>query len=116
MTPGPTHRGDHPLPHQSRLLGRDLAGEGYAQRPQPLLVYAPTERERQRWGTPYRYLVHTEEAISHTAFYDAGELLAWCRVQIASFKCPKTVDVVAELPRNPTGKILKRELRETDTD
>ena len=29
----------------------------------------------------------------------------------ASFKCPKTVDVVAELPRNPTGKILKKDLR-----
>jgi acyl-CoA synthetase (AMP-forming)/AMP-acid ligase II len=30
---------------------------------------------------------------------------------MASFKCPKTVGVVAELPRNPTGKILKKDLR-----
>ena len=42
---------------------------------------------------------------------DTDQLLAWCRQQIASFKCPKTVDVVVELPRNPTGKILKKDLR-----
>jgi hypothetical protein len=30
---------------------------------------------------------------------------------MAAFKCPKSVDVVAELPRNPTGKMLKKGLR-----
>ena len=42
---------------------------------------------------------------------DAEQLLAWCRERMASFKCPKSVDLVAELPRNPTGKILKKDLR-----
>jgi hypothetical protein len=42
---------------------------------------------------------------------DPNELVAWCRERMAAYKCPKTVDVVAELPRNPTGKVLKRDLR-----
>jgi len=41
------------------------------------------------------------------ATIDTEQLLAWCRQQIASFKCSKIVDVVAELPRTPTGTILK---------
>ncbi len=39
------------------------------------------------------------------------ELIAYCREHLAHFKCPRSVDVVEALPRNPTGKILKRELR-----
>ena len=39
------------------------------------------------------------------------ELIAHCREHLAHFKCPRSVDVVEALPRNPTGKILKRELR-----
>jgi acyl-CoA synthetase (AMP-forming)/AMP-acid ligase II len=45
------------------------------------------------------------------ATIDAGSLLAYCREHVASFKCPKSVDVLDELPRNPTGKVLKKELR-----
>ena len=39
------------------------------------------------------------------------ELIAYCRERLAKFKCPKSVDVLEALPRNPTGKILKRDLR-----
>jgi acyl-CoA synthetase (AMP-forming)/AMP-acid ligase II len=39
-------------------------------------------------------------------------LIAHARGQIAGFKLPKTVDFATELPRNPSGKVLKRELRE----
>ncbi|MCB1537070.1 MAG: fatty acid--CoA ligase, partial [Rhodoblastus sp.] len=42
---------------------------------------------------------------------DQVELLTWCRERLAGYKLPKSVEIVAELPRNPTGKILKRELR-----
>ena len=39
------------------------------------------------------------------------ELIAWCRSRLAGFKCPRTVDFQDCLPRSPTGKLLKRELR-----
>jgi acyl-CoA synthetase (AMP-forming)/AMP-acid ligase II len=39
------------------------------------------------------------------------ELLAYCRGRLAHYKCPVSVDFVDELPRLPTGKLLKRELR-----
>jgi acyl-CoA synthetase (AMP-forming)/AMP-acid ligase II len=42
----------------------------------------------------------------------SDDLIAHARGLIAGFKLPKTVDFVAELPRNAGGKILKRELRE----
>ena len=41
----------------------------------------------------------------------AGELITWARDRIAGYKLPKSVDFIEALPRNPTGKILKRELR-----
>jgi long-chain acyl-CoA synthetase len=42
----------------------------------------------------------------------AAELIAWCRERLAHIKCPKSVDFEAELPRAPTGKLYKRELRD----
>jgi acyl-CoA synthetase (AMP-forming)/AMP-acid ligase II len=41
----------------------------------------------------------------------AGEIIAWCRDQLAHFKCPKSVEFTDSLPRTTTGKVLKRELR-----
>jgi long-chain acyl-CoA synthetase len=40
------------------------------------------------------------------------ELLAFCRDNLAHYKCPRTVDFAAELPRLPTGKLYKRLLRD----
>jgi long-chain acyl-CoA synthetase len=39
------------------------------------------------------------------------ELIAYCRERLAHYKCPTSVDDVEALPRNPSGKILKTELR-----
>jgi long-chain acyl-CoA synthetase len=39
-------------------------------------------------------------------------LLAFCRDQIASFKCPRSIDFTDELPRSENGKLYKRLLRE----
>jgi fatty-acyl-CoA synthase len=41
-----------------------------------------------------------------------ADLIAACREQLASYKCPRTVDFVTELPRDPNGKLYKRLLRE----
>jgi acyl-CoA synthetase (AMP-forming)/AMP-acid ligase II len=43
---------------------------------------------------------------------DPAAIIAWARERIAGFKAPKSVDLIAELPRNASGKILRRELRE----
>jgi O-succinylbenzoate-CoA ligase len=40
-----------------------------------------------------------------------GELIAFCRTRLARYKCPKSVELRAELPKSPSGKVLKRELR-----
>ena len=59
----------------------------------------------EKWGeVPKAIVVPAGES-------DAEKLLAYCHEHLASFKCPKSVEFVAELPRNATGKVLKRELR-----
>jgi long-chain acyl-CoA synthetase len=40
----------------------------------------------------------------------AGELLSWCRARLTHYKCPTEIRFVDELPRLPTGKLLKRAL------
>ena len=42
----------------------------------------------------------------------AEEIIQYCAKNIASFKKPKNVEFINEFPRNPTGKILKKVLRE----
>lgn len=42
----------------------------------------------------------------------AAELMALCRAELAGYKCPRTVDFAAELPRDPNGKLYKRLLRQ----
>ncbi|HVQ94203.1 MAG TPA: AMP-binding protein [Mycobacteriales bacterium] len=60
----------------------------------------------QRWGeTPLAVVV------ARGAVPDPDELIAWARQRIAHYKCPTGVAFAPELPRNPSGKVLKRELR-----
>jgi long-chain acyl-CoA synthetase len=40
----------------------------------------------------------------------AEEILSYCRSHLADYKCPKSVRFVADIPKGPTGKLLKREL------
>ncbi|HEY1404278.1 MAG TPA: AMP-binding protein [Pyrinomonadaceae bacterium] len=40
----------------------------------------------------------------------AEELFEFCRAHLADFKCPKTISFLREMPKGPTGKLLKREL------
>jgi long-chain acyl-CoA synthetase len=39
-----------------------------------------------------------------------AEVLAFCRARLADFKCPKSIHFVSDIPKGPTGKLLKREL------
>ena len=40
----------------------------------------------------------------------AEEIIAFCRARLADYKCPKSVRIVKDIPKGPTGKLLKREL------
>jgi long-chain acyl-CoA synthetase len=61
----------------------------------------------ERWGEAVTALIVRApgEAV------DAQELVAWARERLAGYKLPRLVEFVEELPRTPTGKVLKRELR-----
>lgn len=59
----------------------------------------------EKWGEVVKAVVSVEDSVT------PDEIIAWCRKRLAAYKCPKTVDITDELPRNPTGKILKKELR-----
>ena len=61
-----------------------------------------------RWGESVKAVVSFHEGASATE----EELIAFCREHLAHFKCPRSIDVLEMLPRNPTGKILKRDLRQ----
>jgi acyl-coenzyme A synthetase/AMP-(fatty) acid ligase len=43
---------------------------------------------------------------------DAETLIAFCRGHLASFKKPKRIEFLAELPKNAYGKVLRRKLRD----
>jgi len=43
---------------------------------------------------------------------DPGDLVAWCRAEMANYKAPRLVKVVDDLPMNASGKVLKFELRD----
>ena len=60
------------------------------------------------WGEAVKAVVALKEG--HEA--SAEDIIAFARTRIASFKAPRSVDFIKALPRNPSGKILKRELRE----
>jgi len=40
------------------------------------------------------------------------EIISYCKERLAGYKCPKSVDFVEELPKNPAGKVRKAELKE----
>ena len=60
-----------------------------------------------KWGEAVKAVVSLVEGRSATE----DELIAFCKDHIASYKKPKSLDFVDELPKNNYGKILKRELR-----
>ena len=42
---------------------------------------------------------------------DEADIITWTRQRIAAFKAPRSVDVIEALPRNASGKILRKDLR-----
>jgi acyl-CoA synthetase (AMP-forming)/AMP-acid ligase II len=84
----------YPAEVESVLAGHPAVAEA-------AVVGVPSE---QRGETPLAFVVASGEL-------SAAELIAWTRDRLAHFKCPTAVEFVTELPRNPSGKVLKRDLR-----
>ena len=61
-----------------------------------------------KWGESVKGFVGLQPDSS----LDETEIISYSRTQIAGYKCPKTINFIEALPRNPSGKILRRELRE----
>ncbi|MGP4023156.1 long-chain-fatty-acid--CoA ligase [Actinomadura sp. 3N407] len=59
----------------------------------------------ERWGETPKALVVLSSDVPEQ------DIIDYCREHLAHFKCPSSVERRDEIPRNPTGKILKRELR-----
>jgi long-chain acyl-CoA synthetase len=62
-------------------------------------------------GEEVKAVVQPMPGIRPTADF-AEELIAFCRQHLAHIKCPRSVDFAEELPRLPTGKLYKRQLRD----
>ncbi|MEI9988612.1 MAG: fatty acid--CoA ligase [Rhizomicrobium sp.] len=62
----------------------------------------------ERWGEAVKAVVVPKSGRT----IDAADVIAFARSRIAHFKAPKSIDVIAALPRNASGKILRRQLRE----
>ncbi len=89
----------------------------YPQEAENVLVTHPKVADAAVFGVPNEDLGEEVKAVVEPIDWaDAGpalaaELLAYCRNQLAHYKCPRTVDFERHLPRADTGKLYKRELR-----
>jgi long-chain acyl-CoA synthetase len=75
----------------------------------------PAVHEAAVVGAPDEYRGETVRAfvsLKPGARAEKDELIAFCRERLAAYKCPRSVDVLDELPKTPSGKILRRELRD----
>lgn len=64
------------------------------------------------WGERLVAVVVVQDRTSFTP----EELISFARASLSSYKIPRQWELVDELPRNPTGKVVKRQLRERFTD
>jgi acyl-CoA synthetase (AMP-forming)/AMP-acid ligase II len=62
----------------------------------------------EKWGEAVKAVVVRKAGTNATA----ADIIAWAAAKIAKYKLPKSVDFIDALPRNPSGKILRRELRD----
>ncbi|MCZ7531581.1 MAG: AMP-binding protein [Acidimicrobiia bacterium] len=90
----------------------------YPQEAENLLVEHPKVMDAAVFGVPNDEMGEEVKAVVQPLdMTDAGEefereLIAYCRENLAHYKCPRSVDFEAELPRHDTGKLYKRLLRD----
>jgi len=90
----------------------------YPQEAENVLTMHPKVADVAVFGVPNDdFGEEVKAVVQPAAGVDTGpdlerELIAFCRDQLAGFKCPRSVDFLDELPRHPTGKLYKRLLRD----
>ncbi|MEZ5946132.1 MAG: fatty acid--CoA ligase [Hyphomonas sp.] len=62
----------------------------------------------EKWGEAVKAIIVAKPDQNPTP----ESVIAWAKERIAGYKCPKSVDFIDALPRNPSGKILRKDLRE----
>ena len=62
----------------------------------------------EKWGESVKGFVVLKDG----AKLSEVDIISYTKTQIAGYKCPKSINFIDMLPRNPSGKVLRRELRE----
>jgi fatty-acyl-CoA synthase len=90
----------------------------YPQETEDLLIGHPSVHDVAVFGIPDAEMGEQVKAVVQPAPGVRGDaaleadLIAYCKAHLSSIKCPRTIDFVDDMPRTPTGKLLKRLLRE----
>ena len=94
----------------------------YPQEAENVLVTHPAVADAAVFGIPHDELGEEVKAVVQLVAADRppaaveAELLAYCHQRLAKYKCPRSIDFAEDLPRNPTGKLYKRLLRDRYAD
>lgn len=90
----------------------------YPQEAENVLVMHPKLVDAAVFGVPndefgeeVKAVVQPADGVTPGPALEA-ELIEYCRTQLAGYKCPRTIEFDAELPRDPNGKLYKRRIRE----
>jgi acyl-CoA synthetase (AMP-forming)/AMP-acid ligase II len=90
----------------------------YPQEAENLLVMHPKLVDAAVFGVPNdEYGEEVKAVVQPAEGVQAGpeleaELIDYCKANLATYKCPRTIEFDAELPRDPNGKLYKRRIRE----
>ncbi len=90
----------------------------YPQETEDVLITHPDIADVAVFGVPNEEMGEEVKAVvqphdmSRAGKALEAELIVYCRKHLSPIKCPKSIDFEAELPRTPTGKLVKRHLRD----